>query len=157
MLIGIDPLLGPECLATLRAMGHGDRIVLADANFPATSCAQRVIRMDGTSMLDALGAVLSLLPVDDFEPEALVSMQVVGRPEEVPPVVRDMQGLVDRVVRGAPRIIGVERFAFYALARSAFAVIATGERAFYANLIIRKGVIPPADVPPFDPATIPIT
>jgi len=147
MLIGIDPLLGPECLATLRAMGHGDALVLADANFPASSSAQRLVRMDGSSMLRALGAVLSVLPVDDFEPMPLVSMQVVGKPDLVPPVVQQMQSLVDRVVPGAPRIAAVERFAFYALAKTAYAVIATGERAFYANLIIRKGVLAPTESP----------
>jgi L-fucose mutarotase len=143
MLIGIDPLLGPECLAILRAMGHGDRVVLADANFPAAATVPRVVRMDGAPVLAALGAVLSVLPIDDFEAEALVSMQVVGKPEQVPPIVREMQALVDRAVPGAPRIHSLERFAFYALARSAFAVIVTGERAFYANLILRKGVVPP--------------
>ena len=145
MLIGIDPLLGPECLDTLRAMGHGDALVLADANYPASSTAQRLVRMDGSSMLRALGAVLSVLPVDDFEPMPLVSMQVVGKPELVPPVVKEMQALVDRVVPGAPHIAAVERFAFYALAKTAYAVIATGERAFYGNLIIRKGVIAPTE------------
>ena len=148
MLIGIDPLLGPECLATLRAMGHGDCLVLADANYPASSTAQRLIRMDGASVLQALGAVLSVLPIDDFDPQPLMSMQVVGSPEQVPPVVREMQGLVDRMVPAAPRIASVERFAFYALAKTAYAVIATGERAFYANLIIRKGVVPPPGVSP---------
>ena len=85
MLIGIDPLLGPDCLAVLRAMGHGDHLVLADANFPAASSARRLVRMDGAGMLQALGAVLSVLPIDDFEPEPLCSMQVVGDPSAVPP------------------------------------------------------------------------
>jgi L-fucose mutarotase len=143
MLIGIDPVLGPETLSVLRAMGHGDRLVLADANYPASSSAARVVRADGVSLLTMLSAVLSVLPVDDFEPEPLSSMQVVGKPNEVPAIVREMQLVVDRVVPGAPRIRGVERFAFYELARSAYAVIATGERAFYGNLIIRKGVVPP--------------
>ena len=143
MLIGIDPLLGPECLATLRAMGHGDCLVLADANYPASSTAQRLIRMDGASVLQALAAVLSVLPIDDFDPQPLLCMQVVGSPEQVPPIVREMQLLVDRVVPAAPRIASIERFAFYALAKTAYAVIATGERAFYANLILRKGVVPP--------------
>ena len=145
MLIGIDPLLGPECLAVLRAMGHGDRIVLADANYPAESSARRLIRMDGVPMRRALEAVLGVLPVDDFEPDALVSMQVVGEPTTVPPVVAEMQALVDRWVPGAPRISSVARFPFYELAKSAYAVIATGERAFYGNLIIRKGVVPPPE------------
>lgn len=143
MLLGIDPLLGPECLAALRAMGHGDSLVLADANFPASSSAQRLIRMEGASLLSALRAVLSVLPIDDFEPAPLSSMQVVGKPDAVPPIVRDMQLLVDRMVPGAPRIVPVERFGFYELARRAYAIIATGEREFYGNLILRKGVIPP--------------
>jgi L-fucose mutarotase len=143
MLIGIDPLLGPECLAILRAMGHGDSLVLADANYPASSTAQRLVRMDGANMLQALTAVLSVLPIDDFEPRPLLSMMVVDEPDVVPPIVRQLQLVVDRVVPGAPRISAVERFAFYALAKTAYAVIATGERAFYANLIIRKGVVPP--------------
>lgn len=146
MLIGIDPLLGPECLATLRGMGHGDCLVLADANYPASSTAQRLIRMDGASVLQALAAVLSVLPIDDFDPRPLLCMQVVGSPEQVPPIVREMQLLVDRVVPAAPRIASIERFAFYALAKTAYAVIATGERAFYANLILRKGVVPPPGV-----------
>src|SRR6187399_3725270 len=100
MLLGIDPLLGPECLAILRAMGHGDCLVLADANYPASSSAQRLVRMDGASALQALSAVLSVLPVDDFDAHpldsprgpspALVSMQVVGNPEQIPPIVREM-------------------------------------------------------------------
>ena len=143
MLIGIDPLLGPDCLAALRAMGHGDHLVLADANFPAAATARRLIRMDGASLLAALDAVLSVLPIDDFEPDPLVSMQVVGDASAVPPIVRDMQGLVDRHVPHRPPIVARERFAFYELARSAYAVIATSERAFYANLILRKGVVPP--------------
>lgn len=143
MLIGIDPLLGPECLAILRSMGHGDHLVLADANFPASSNARRLVRLDGAGMLQALGAVLSLLPVDDFEPDPLVSMQVVGDPQAEVPIVAEMQRLVDRVVPLAPRIVARERFAFYELARSAYAVFQTSERAFYANVIIRKGVVAP--------------
>ena len=143
MLIGIDPLLGPECLAVLRGMGHGDHLVLADANFPATSNARRLVRLDGVGMLATLGAVLSLLPIDDFEPEPLVSMQVVGDPSAQVPTVLEMQRLVDRVVPQRPRIVARERFAFYELARSAYAIFQTSERAFYANLIVRKGVVPP--------------
>ncbi|HWO10957.1 MAG TPA: RbsD/FucU domain-containing protein [Polyangiaceae bacterium] len=143
MLIGIDPLLGPECLAVLRGMGHGDHLVLADANFPATSNARRLVRMDGADMLKALAAVLSVLPIDDFEPEPLVSMQVVDDPHASVPIVVEMQRLVDRVVPRPPRIAARERFAFYELARSAYAIIQTTERAFYANLIVRKGVVPP--------------
>jgi L-fucose mutarotase len=143
VLLGIDPLLGPECLAALRAMGHGDTLVLADANFPADSHAKRLVRMEGTPVAAALRALLGVLPIDDFEPEPLVHMQVVGQPELIPDVVREMQAVVDELVPGAPRIAAVERHAFYELARRAYVVIATGERAFYGNLIVRKGVVPP--------------
>jgi L-fucose mutarotase len=143
MLIGIDPLLGPELLGILRGMGHGDHLVLADANFPAESHTDRCVRLDGAGLLRTLRAVLSVLPVDDFEPQPLISMQIVGDPGGVPAIVSEMQRLVDEQVRGAPRIHAVERHAFYALARQAYAVVATGERAFYSNLILRKGVVPP--------------
>jgi L-fucose mutarotase len=143
MLIGINPLLGPECLAVLRAMGHGDHLVLADANFPAASNAKRLVRMDGASLLDALEAVLSVLPIDNFEPEPLVSMQVVGDATAEVPIVAEMQRLVDRRVPQRPRIVARERFAFYELAGAAYAIIATSERAFYGNLILRKGVVSP--------------
>ena len=84
-----------------------------------------------------------VLPVDDFEPEPLVSMQVVGDPSAEVPIVAEMQRIVDRLVPRPPRIVARERFAFYELARSAYAILQTAERAFYANLIVRKGVIPP--------------
>jgi L-fucose mutarotase len=142
MLIGIDPLLGPECLSILRAMGHGDYLVIADANFPAASNARRLARLDGAGALATLQAVLGVLPIDDFEPEPLVAMQVVGSPSTLPPIVSEMQQLVDRAVPSRPRIALRERFAFYELAREAFAIFATSERAFYANLILRKGVVP---------------
>jgi L-fucose mutarotase len=142
MLLGIDPLLGPECLAALRAMGHGDTLVLADANFPAQTNASRLVRLDGATLTQTLRAVLRLLPLDDFEPDPVVGMQVVGAPDVVPPVLASAQGVIDEQVPRPPRITRVERFAFYQLARGAFAVFATGERAFYGNLILRKGVIP---------------
>jgi L-fucose mutarotase len=126
-------------------MGHGDYLVLADANFPARACAKRLVRMDGVTMVRALRAVLSVLPIDDFDPEPLSSMQVVGEPDRLPSIVTEMQALVDQQVPGKPRISSRERFAFYELAKSAYAIFATGERAFYANLILRKGVVPQPD------------
>lgn len=150
MLIGIDPLLGPELLATLRAMGHGDRLVLADANFPAGRCGKsttlgKPLRLGGCGMLRALEAVLSVLPLDDFVPHPLIRMQVVGDAGAVPPIAAAMQQLVDArvVLPSKPQIHAVGREAFYDLAASAYAVVATGERAFYANLVLQKGVIAP--------------
>lgn len=143
MLIGIDPILGPDCLALLRAMGHGDEVVLADANFPAVATARRLIRLDGVDVVRALDAVLSLLPVDDFEKDPLIGMRQVGEGPAAEPVIADMQRIVDRRTGGRFTIALVDRFAFYERARGAFGVIATGERRFYGNLIVRKGVIPP--------------
>ncbi len=143
MLIGVDPPLGPECLAALRAMGHGDTLLLADANFPAHAGAGRVVRLDGVGVAHVLRVVLSLLPIDDFEPDPLVGMQVVGDAAARPAIVDAMQAVVDEVSAARPRIALVERFAFYARARPAFAVFATGERALYGNLLLRNGVLPP--------------
>jgi L-fucose mutarotase len=143
VLIGVDPLLGPECLALLRAMGHGDEVVLADANFPATATARRLVRLDGVDVVRALDAVLSVLPVDDFEPDPLLGMRPVGEAVPMPTVIDDMQRVVARRA-GGRTIALIDRFAFYERARAAFGVIATGERRFYGNLIVRKGVIPPA-------------
>jgi L-fucose mutarotase len=143
VLIGIDPLLGPDALALLRAMGHGDEVVLADANFPAAASGRRVVRMDGVDVVRALDAVLSVLPVDGFEPDPLVGMRPVGEGAPLPPVIADMQRVVDRRAGGGRAIALIDRFTFYERARAAFGVIATGERRFYGNLIVRKGVIPP--------------
>ncbi len=144
MLRGIDPLLGPEALSVLRAMGHGDDLVLVDANFPADAAARRLVRIDAVGIVRVLRAVLGLLPVDDFEPDPLIAMQVVGDPDAVPDVLAEMQVAADEILEPRIPIARLERFEFYARARSAYAVFATGERAFYGNLIIRKGVIPPA-------------
>jgi len=143
MLKGIDPLLGPDALSILQAMGHGDDLVIGDANFPAAAVASRLVRIEGAGAPRVLQAVLSLLPVDAFEPDPLVSMQVVGDAAATPAIVAEMQGVADAALEPAVRIDSLERFAFYARARQAYAVFATGERAFYGNLIIRKGVIEP--------------
>ena len=143
MLKGIPDILSPDLLHALRAMGHGDRIVIADANFPATSVARRLIRLDGLAATHVLDAVLTLLPVDTFCDDPVVSMQVVGEPERVPEIVREFQAIVDARAGKSTPIVPAERFAFYDLARSAFAVVVTGETRFYGNLIVTKGVIGP--------------
>lgn len=152
LLLGIDPLLGPDLLATLRAMGHGDRLVLADANFPAARCAVgsslgRPLRLDGSGLLRALQAILSVLPLDEFVPHPLTRMQVVGDPAAIPPIAAAMQQLVDKQVGHPTAIQAVGREQFYQLSATAYAVVATGERAFYANLILQKGVVPPESQP----------
>ncbi len=141
MLRGIDPILSPDLLHTLAAMGHGDEIVIADANFPGTSMGQRLIRSDGVSASDMLRALLSLMPLDTFVDDPAVTMQVVGDPDAVPEAVRDFQNIVNEVADTPVPLTGIERHAFYDRAKAAFAVIQTGETRLYGNIILKKGVI----------------
>lgn len=143
MLIGIDPLLSPDLLHALRAMGHGDEIVIADANFPAEAMGRRVIRADGIPALAMAAAILSVLPLDSFVPHAAFTMQQVDRPDEPAPICREFDALVRAAPTGGAGTSGIERFAFYDRARAAFAIVATGERAIYGNLILKKGTLPP--------------
>jgi L-fucose mutarotase len=150
VLKGIDNRLNAEVLGCLRAMGHGDYIVVVDTNFPAESVARatvtgKLLRMENLSAAQAVGAILSVLPLDTFVDDFGGRMEVVGKPEEVPPVQVEVQAEVDRAEGGFRPLPGVERFAFYDLARKAFAVIQTGERRFYGCFMLRKGVIPPED------------
>lgn len=144
MLKGIDPLLGPDLLGTLRAMGHGDEIVVADANFPAASTAAggRLIRADGLGAPRVLEAILSVLPLDDFVPAAAFRMAVVDKPDDVPEITADFARALRKSGYEGP-IEPVERHAFYARARLAFAIVATGETRLYGNLILKKGVVRP--------------
>jgi L-fucose mutarotase len=142
MLIGIDPLLGPELLAHLRAMGHGDELVIADANFPAASVARRLVRAEGAAAPQMLAAVLALLPLDTFVDCAVCVMEVVGSAGRCAPIVDEFREIV--AARSGPtfaNIAAVERFAFYERARQAYVVVATGERRAYGNIILRKGII----------------
>jgi L-fucose mutarotase len=147
MLKVIDPLLNADVLYALRAMGHGDRLVVCDTNFPADSVARRTVlgrllRIEA-SAARAVRAVLSLLPLDTFVDDAAVRMEVVGAPHEIPPVQREVQAEIDRAEGRAWPMVGVERHSFYDQARNAYAVIATGERRFYGCFLFTKGVIPP--------------
>lgn len=137
MLIGLDPLLTPDLLHALAAMGHGDRIALVDANYPATR-GRRLIPLPGIGTPQALAAVLTVLPV-----EAAATMQVIGDATAMPPAVAEMAALL--AARGAPAATSLERHAFYAAAEAAYAVVATGERRFYGNILLTKGVVPPPD------------
>ncbi|MEX0367036.1 MAG: RbsD/FucU family protein [Ruegeria sp.] len=143
MLRDIDPILSPDLLHALRAMGHGDEIVIADANFPAEGLGPRCIRADGSSASDMLRAVLSVLPLDTFVSDPAHSMAVVDEPDAIPEAVADFQRIIDDTADYPARIVPLERFAFYERAASAFAVIQTGERRLYGNIILKKGVIAP--------------
>lgn len=141
MLRNIDPILSPDLLYALSAMGHGDEIVLADANFPAEALGPKCIRADGSDASSVLRAVLSVLPLDSFVDAPAISMEVVGDPDAIPDAVRDFQSIIDAHADHPKDIQSLERFAFYERAAKAFAVVQTGERRLYGNLILKKGVI----------------
>lgn len=147
MLKGIDPILSADVLGALRAMGHGDDLILADTNFPATSVASRtvlgrVLRIEASAPRVAR-AVLSVYPLDTFVDDAAARMEVVGDPVALPEVQREVQAEIDAAEGRSWPLLGIERYAFYERAKAAFAVIQTGERRFYGCFALRKGVIPP--------------
>jgi L-fucose mutarotase len=146
MLKGIDPLLGGDLLRVLAEMGHGDDLALVDANFPAASVARAtvsgaLVRLDGTDVVRAARAVLSVLPLDTFVETPVRRMEVVGAPDEVPEVQRLVQAEVDRAEGRARPMGALERFAFYEEARRAYAVLACGEGRAYGCFLLRKGVV----------------
>jgi L-fucose mutarotase len=143
MLKGIDPLLNADLLHALRAMGHGDEIAVVDANFPATTMARRLIRLDGVSATRAVEAILGLLPLDDFVDRPASRMQVVGDAKAIPPVCREFQALIDRAAGRSLPLGLIERRKFYERVRRCYVVVATGETRLYGNLILTKGVIRP--------------
>jgi L-fucose mutarotase len=143
MLKGIDPLLHADLLHVLRAMGHGDDIVIVDCNFPAASAGRRVVRLDGVDAPRAARAILSVLPLDDFVDKPAAVMQVVGDPQAVPPVCREFQQVVDAAEGRHRELDRIERFAFYERTKAAFALVVTGERRLYGNLLLKKGIIRP--------------
>jgi L-fucose mutarotase len=148
MLKSIDPILNADVLYALRAMGHGDDLVLCDTNFPADAVARqtslgRLLRIDNVTAGRAAGAILSVLPLDSFVDAPALRMEIVGQPDEVPAVQLEVQKEIN-AAQGAPLPMGsIERFAFYELAKKAYCVIQTGERRFYGCFILKKGVIPP--------------
>jgi L-fucose mutarotase len=148
MLKGINPLLNADVVYALRAMGHGDRLVVCDTNFPADSIARqsvlgRLLRIDNVSAAQAVEAVLSVMPLDTFVDDAAIRMEIVGQAQEVPPVQREVQAAIDRAEGRSWPLVGVERHAFYEKAKAAYCVIATGERRFYGCFLFSKGVIAP--------------
>ena len=150
MLIGIDPRLNAEVLYVLRAMGHGDVLVLCDQNFPADSVAQEtmhgeLLHMGNLTSAEAAEAILSVMPLDTFVDDSAGRMEVVGSPDELPLVQQEVQSVIDRSRGGSNPMIGIERFQFYDFAKQAYAVVQTGERRFYGCFFLRKGVIPPEE------------
>lgn len=140
MLLGIDPLLSADLLHALATMGHGERIALVDANYPATR-GRRLIELPGIGVDRVLRAVLTVLPCDTFVPNPAAVMQVVGAPGAVPEAVAAMNAVL--VAHGWPLAVEIERHGFYAAAESAYAIVRTGERRLYGNILLSKGVVPP--------------
>jgi len=147
MLKGINPLLNADVLQALRAMGHGDDLIIADTNFPSDSVAKqtvhgKLLRIDAPAA-QVVKAVLSLYPLDTFVDDSAARMEIVGKPDEIPAVQKEVQKEIDKAEGKAWPMISVERYAFYERAKKAYCVIQTGERRFYGCFALRKGVIPP--------------
>ena len=148
MLKNLDNRLNAEVLYALRAMGHGDTLVIADTNFPSDSIARQTVlgellRMDNLTCAEAVEAVLSVLPLDTFVDDFAGRMEVVGAPDKIEPVQAEVQAKINAAEGRVREMISIERVDFYDRAREAYAVIQTGERRFYGCFILRKGVIAP--------------
>ena len=148
MLKGIDPRLNAEVLYVLKAMGHGDTLVIGDTNFPSDAIAQETVhgellRMENLTAGEVTEAVLSVTPLDTFVEDFAVRMEIVDNAQEVPDVQQEVQAAINAAEGRDRPMLSVERFAFYDQARDAYAVIQSGERRFYGCFIFRKGVIAP--------------
>jgi L-fucose mutarotase len=145
MLKLLNPLLGPDLLQLLAAMGHGDEIAIVDANYPADSNAQRLVRMDGIPATDVLDAVLSVMPLDppEFGPHSAYVMDVVGAPGSDQPIFGEFQKIVTAHEDDRYQLGRLERFAFYDRGKAAYAIVITGERRLYGNILLKKGIIRP--------------
>ncbi|WP_010246265.1 RbsD/FucU family protein [Acetivibrio cellulolyticus] len=146
MLKGIPSIISPELLKILCEMGHGDCIVLADGNFPAESVGRDslVIRADGHGVIDILDAVLKVFPLDTYVEQPIQLMQAGPQDDPIQPIWSEIETVVAAHDDRAKSAIGfIERFSFYDTAKKAYCIVATGERAIYANAILKKGVIAP--------------
>ena len=141
MLKGINPIISPELLKILCEMGHGDEIVIADANFPGVTCGKQLIRADGHSGTAMLDAVLSLFPLDKVADKNAFLMAVSEKNVPNPPIWQEYENIMQIYEMDNVKVEALERYAFYERAKNAFAVIQTGEKALYANIIIKKGTL----------------
>ena len=148
MLKNISPRLNADVLHALKAMGHGDYLILSDTNFPSDSIARqtvlgKLLRMENTTSAEAAEAILSLMPLDSFIDNAAERMEIVGAPDELPAVQQEVQVVIDKAEGKSWPLKSIERFAFYEKAKKAYCVIQTGERRFYGCFVLTKGVLPP--------------
>ncbi len=146
MLKGINPLLNADVLHALRAMGHGDDLIISDANFPSDSVARQTItgkllRIEAGAA-EVVRAVLSVMPIDTLVDDAAARMEVASEPETILPVMHEVQAEVN-IAGGQNTMLPLDRYSFYDRSKQAYAIIQTGERRFYACFALRKGVIGP--------------
>ncbi|WEG11081.1 L-fucose mutarotase [Pullulanibacillus sp. KACC 23026] len=140
MLKSIPKNLSPEMIKVLMEMGHGDEVVLADANFPGSSLNSRVIRADGLRIPGLLESIMKLFPLDCYSKTQVGLMQVVPGDHAKPDIWNEYQNILKK--SGEPfKIEYIERFAFYERTKATYAVIQTGETALYGNILLKKGVI----------------
>ena len=143
MLINVNPLISPEILQLIRSMGHGDKFVLSDANFPSYSHANKLYRMDGLNIAQAAEALLSHFPLDSFIPYPVERMEIDGKPEEINEVHQDLIDTVKKVSGDNWKVGSVERQKFYIEAKKAMAVITTSDTRPYGCFMFTKGVLKP--------------
>ena len=141
MLKNVPPILSPELMKVLMEMGHGDEIVLADGNFPAASVARRLIRCDGHGVPDLLEAVLKFFPLDVYVDRPVGLMAVVPGDKTKPTIWEQYRTILRNSGEQFSEFDFIERFAIYERAKQAYAVVATSEKALYANILLKKGVL----------------
>lgn len=141
MLKGVPAILSPELLKIIMEMGHGDELVIGDGNFPAASYAQRLVRCDGHGVPEILDAILKFFPLDAYVEAPVSLMEVVPGDDVKPTIWEEYKQIINKHEPENNKIAFVERFAFYERAKKAYAIIATGEAALYANIILKKGVV----------------
>jgi L-fucose mutarotase len=141
MLKNMPPILSPELMKVLMEMGHGDEMVLADGNFPAASVARRLVRCDGHGVPELLEAVLKFFPLDIYVDRPVALMSVVPGDKTKPTIWERYRAIINTSGERFSDFEFIERFAFYERARQAYAVVATSEKALYANVILKKGVL----------------
>ena len=143
MLININPILSPELLHALRSMGHGDKLVLADANFPSAALAKKLIRLDGANIPNAAKAILSVLPLDSFVDYPVERMEIDGNPDEINDVHQDLIDVLKNSAGDKWKVGSIERFKFYEEAKQAYMIVSTTDARAFGCFIITKGVIKP--------------
>lgn len=141
MLKNIPKILSPELVKILMEMGHGDEIVIADGNFPAETIGQRVVRCDGHGVPELLDGIMQLFPLDTYTDKPVMLMEVVKGDPVVPTIWDEYKAIINKYEPENCKIEMIERFAFYERAKTAYAVVATGEEDIYANIILKKGVV----------------